>query len=102
MPRPERPISGRRLAAAWAVALVVDGLQIAFAVGTAGLSMVVDKALDVVAAALLWRLLGWHWALLPSFAFELIPVVELAPTWTAAVWLMTRGRASGPFDRRGV
>jgi hypothetical protein len=72
------------------VALAVDALQIGFAASTAGLSMFVDKALDVIAAAVLWRLLGWHWALVPSFVFELLPIVELAPTWTAAVWLMTR------------
>ena len=45
-----------------------------------------------VAALVLWRLLGWHWVLIPSFVVELLPVAELAPTWTAAVWWMTRGR----------
>ena len=90
-----KPLSSRRLAVAWGVALVVDGLQVFFAATTGGLSMLVDKALDLAAALLLWRLLGWHWALLPSFLLELVPVVELAPTWTAAVWLMTRGRRPG-------
>ncbi len=89
-------LSPRRIAAAWAVAVLVDGLQMVFAAGSAGLSMLVDKALDVVAAVVLWRLLGWHWALVPSFVVELVPVVELAPTWTAAVWLMTRGRSANP------
>jgi hypothetical protein len=77
------------------VALAVDALQIGFAASTAGLSMLVDKALDVIAAAVLWRLLGWHWALVPSFVFELLPVAELAPTWTAAVWYMTRKGRTG-------
>jgi hypothetical protein len=84
------PLTRSRVATAWAVALAIDGIQVGFAATTGGLSMLVDKALDAVAAVVLWRLLGWHWALVPSFIFELIPFVELAPTWTAAVWLMTR------------
>jgi hypothetical protein len=91
-----RPLSRRRLAAAWAVALAVDGLQVGLAATTAGMSMLLDKGLDMAAALVLWRLLGWHWALVPSFAVELLPVAELAPTWTAAVWLMTRKRGALP------
>lgn len=85
-----RPLSRRRLALAYAVAVAVDALQIGFGAATGGLSMLVDKGLDVLAAGLLWALLGWHWALVPSFVLEFVPVVELAPTWTAAVWFMTR------------
>ena len=40
-------------------------------------------------AALLWRILGWHWALAPSFLFELLPIADVAPTWTLAVWIIT-------------
>ena len=89
---PPPPPAPWKVAAAWIVALGVDGLQLGFAAGTGGLSMMVDKGLDVVAALLLWRLLGWHWALLPTFAVELLPFAELAPTWTAAVWFITRKR----------
>lgn len=84
-------LSRRRVLLAYAAALAVDGLQIGLGAATGGLSMLVDKGLDLVAAVLLWALLGWHWALLPSFLLELVPVVELAPTWTAAVWFITRG-----------
>ena len=84
-------LSRRRVLLAYAAALAVDGLQIGLGAATGGLSMLVDKGLDLVAAVLLWALLGWHWALLPSFLVELVPVVELAPTWTAAVWFITRG-----------
>lgn len=76
---------------AWAVALAADGLQIAvfplFAEG--GLSPA-DSALDLLVAALLIRLLGWHWAFLPTLAAELIPGLDMFPTWTAAVWFVTR------------
>ena len=44
-----------------------------------------DAAIDVVAAVLVNWLLGFHWALLPSFALKLIPLVDVAPTWTACV-----------------
>jgi hypothetical protein len=35
------------------------------------------------------KLLGWHWAFLPTFAAELIPGLDLVPTWTAAVFYVT-------------
>jgi hypothetical protein len=41
-----------------------------------------------VAAALI-KLLGFHWALLPTLAAEAVPALDLAPTWTAAVFLLT-------------
>ncbi len=53
----------------------------------------VNNVIDVVVAAVLLRLLGWHWAFLPTFVAELVPFVDLVPTWTAAVFLATRGRA---------
>jgi hypothetical protein len=40
----------------------------------------------------LLRLIGWHWALLPAFVGELIPGLDLVPTWTAAVLFATRGK----------
>ncbi len=77
---------------AWIVAIAVDALQIGLFPATATLSTWLDKPLDFAAMGLLWYLVGWHWALLPTFAFELVPFVELVPTWTAAVWLITRKR----------
>jgi hypothetical protein len=76
---------------AWIIAMAADAIQIAvmplFAAG--GISPA-DTALDVVVAALLIRLLGWHWAFLPTFAAELLPGFDLFPTWTAAVFFVTR------------
>ena len=75
---------------AWLVAIAADAIQIAalplFAPG--GLSPA-DTVLDVVTAALLIRLLGWHWAFLPSLIAELMPGFDLFPTWTAAVFYVT-------------
>ena len=77
----------------WIIALAADAVQIAvfplFAEG--GLSPA-DTALDVVVGALLIRLLGWHWAFLPTFAAELLPGFDLFPTWTAAVFFVTRSQ----------
>jgi hypothetical protein len=77
---------------AWAVALAADALQIAvFPLFAEGGVSPADSALDVAVALLLTRLLGWHWAFLPSVGIELLPGVDLFPTWTAAVWFVTRG-----------
>jgi hypothetical protein len=82
-----------RLRIAWLVAIAADALQIVivpfFAMGA--VSPVVD-VLDFVVLVVLWRLLGFHVALLPSFVAELIPLVDLVPTWTAAVWFIQQGR----------
>jgi hypothetical protein len=77
---------------AWLIAVAADVLQIAalplFAEG--GFSPA-DTILDIVVAFLLIRLLGWHWVFLPSMAAELVPGLDLVPTWTAAVYYATRG-----------
>ena len=76
---------------AWAVAIGADALQIlAFPLFAEGGASPADSALDLLVALILTRLLGWHWAFLPSLAAELIPGVDLFPTWTAAVWFVTR------------
>jgi hypothetical protein len=78
---------------AWIVALAADAVQIAvFPMFAAGGVSPADTALDVVVAALLIRLLGWHWAFLPTFAAELLPGFDLFPTWTAAVFFVTRNQ----------
>jgi hypothetical protein len=76
---------------AWTVAIAADALQIAVAplFAEGGVSPA-DVVLDVVVGALLIRLLGWHWAFLPTFAAELMPGFDLFPTWTAAVFFVTR------------
>lgn len=75
---------------AWIIALAADALQIAilplFAAG--GLSPA-DTLLDLVVCFLLIRILGWHWAFLPSLAAELVPGFDMFPTWTAAVYYVT-------------
>lgn len=78
---------------AWLVAMAADALQLAgLPLFIEGALSPADSILDLVVAAVLTRLLGWHWAFLPSMAVELLPGADLFPTWTAAVWYVTRQR----------
>jgi hypothetical protein len=83
-----KPRTPARLRAAWIIALAVDAIQIGISIA-GPLSIPLDAVLDSVTMLALWRILGWHWALLPSFVFELLPVADMAPTWSLAVWIIT-------------
>jgi hypothetical protein len=80
---------------AWLVAIAADVLQlVALPLFAAGSLSPIDLMLDLAAAVVLVRLLGWHWALLPTLLAELIPGISLVPTWTAAVFYVTHVRAN--------
>lgn len=87
-----------RIRTARIIAIVADVLQIVFFPAFAGgwLSPL-NNALDVVVALIMVRMVGWHFAFLPTFVAELVPGLDLVPTWTAAVWFATR---SGTIPRR--
>ena len=74
-----------------------DALQFMLGpVGWAG----ADEILDLAATALLWRVLGFHPLLLPTFVVELVPLVDMLPTWTgcvgAVIFLRKRSHAAAP------
>ena len=75
----------REVRFAYAVAIATDVLQLAL--GPFGIAFA-DEILDVVAAIATSRLLGFHPLLLPTFVVELVPVVDMLPTWTACVALV--------------
>ena len=78
---------------AWFVAIMADAIQIVgFPLFFAGGVSPFDTALDLVTAAIMTKILGWHWAFLPTVAAELVPGLDLFPTWTAAVFFVTRGQ----------
>jgi len=80
---------------AWVVAIAADILQIAaFPLFAEGAMSPADSALDLIVAFVMIRLLGWHWAFLPTAAAKLIPGADLFPTWTTAVWFVTRQRVN--------
>jgi len=78
---------------AWIVAIAADLLQIVFLpiFGMGGFSPVMD-GLDAIVAIVMILLLGWHLAFLPTVIAELVPGLNLIPTWTAAVFFVTRRR----------
>ena len=89
--RSRRPDTPLRLA--WVVAIAADTIQwvLPYVFGLGSFTPV-EVGLDVVVAIVMTRLLGWHWAFAPTFAVELLPLVDLVPTWTMAVWIATRRR----------
>lgn len=79
---------------ALAIAILADALQIVFfPLFVEGAGSPLDDLLDIAIAWVLIRLLGWHWAFLPSFVAKVLPGVDLVPTWTVAVLVATRGMA---------
>jgi hypothetical protein len=81
----------RRILAARTLAVVADAVQLGFLpLFVEGAASIVNDVLDVVIAIVMVVLVGWHWAFAPAFLAELVPVVDLAPTWTLAVFFATR------------
>lgn len=90
-------LTAPRIRTARAVAVTADLLQLALLpVFFPAAVPPANNLIDLVVAVVLVRLLGWHWALLPAFVAEALPFVDLVPTWTAAVFLATRGGAAPP------
>ena len=91
-----KSLKSPELRLAWAIAMAADAVQLAgLPFFVEGAVSPADSLLDLVdlgAALILTKLLGWHWAFLPTIAVELIPGADLFPTWTAAVWYVTRER----------
>ena len=84
-----------RILAARILAVTADAIQLGiWPLFVGGASSPVNDILDVVVGAAMVWLVGWNWVFIPSFAAELIPFVDLAPTWTVAVMIATRGGAS--------
>jgi hypothetical protein len=50
-----------------------------------------NNVIDVLTGVAMLVLVGWHWAFLPTFLAELVPFVDLVPSWTLAVMFATRG-----------
>ena len=40
--------------------------------------------------------MGWHLAFLPAFITELVPIANFVPSWTLAMWIVTRMRKGKP------
>jgi len=78
--------SGWRFQTAMILAVAADALQVfVLPLFAEGALSPADDLLDLGVAAVLVRLLGWHWEFLPAFAAELVPGLDLVPFWTFAV-----------------
>ena|SRR5689334_21456280 len=87
LPRP----SAKKIWLARGIAILADAVQIGFfPIFSEGVVSPLNMAVDVVVAALLIMLVGWHIAFLPTFIIESLPFADLAPTWTVAVFIATR------------
>lgn len=90
-----------RRKAAWILAVVADALQIVLLPATAGgFLSPVNNVLDFVVAIAMIALLGWHVAFLPTLIAEIVPALNIFPTWTAAVFFVTRRREVNADARR--
>ena len=78
-----RKLTGLRIALAFLVGLTADGLQILLAPVPLAVQII-----DLLAMILTTILLGFHPLFLPTFVVELIPVIDLLPTWTGCVALV--------------
>ena len=77
---------GPQFRLAMLLAIAADILQlVVFPMFVEGAFSPPDDLLDLGVAAVLVRLLGWHWEFLPSFLVKLVPGVDLVPFWTIAV-----------------
>lgn len=86
---------------AFAVAVAADLLQvILMPLLFEGVFSPWEDLLDVAVAGILTKLLGWHWVFLPTAAAKLVPVADIAPFWTMAVfWVAVRQKK--PAEMKG-
>jgi hypothetical protein len=92
-------VTPNRVRAARILAVVADAVQLAgIPVFGPGFASPANDVLDVVVGGVLVWLVGFHWSFLPGFLAELVPGVDLVPTWTAAVLLATRGQGAAVLE----
>ena len=91
-------LTSQRVRAAYGVAIATDVLQ--FALGPLGWFFA-DEILDVIALVATTKLLGFHPLLLPSFVLELVPVVDVLPSWTGCVALVVALRKKQRVEAPG-
>ena len=90
---PAGPLAARSIWIARIVAAIADAAQFfLFPLFGEGVASPLNVGLDLVLCLVMTRLVGFHWSFAPTFVAELVPVLDLAPTWTAAVLLATIGK----------
>ncbi len=82
-----------RIGLAFALAVAADVFQ--FVLGPLGWTFL-DEVVDVAVMIAVSLLIGFHPLLLPAFIVELLPVVDMLPTWTACVTAVVMLRKRQP------
>ena len=77
---PRLRFSKKRLALAFALAALSDGLSLLLT-----FTPPLQWALDLVTALLLFLVLGWQWVMLPGLILEAIPGFNILPLWVLVV-----------------
>jgi hypothetical protein len=86
-------LSAKRIWLARGIAACADLVQIFFfPMFSEGIASPLNAGLDVAVGVTLVLLVGWHIAFIPTFIIESLPFADLAPTWTLAAVIATRGR----------
>jgi hypothetical protein len=95
MVKPE--LTRKRIITAYVVAGVADLVE--FPITAAELSVVgagpgevAACVVDTIVFGIMTKLLGFHWMFLPSFCVEVIPGVDMLPTWVGCVFFVVRQR----------
>src|SRR5215471_7987384 len=84
-----RRLTSSAVRMAYAVAVTTDLMQLLMGpFGWVG----ADELLDLGAAYLISRLVGFHPLLLPTFVLEFVPFTDMLPTWTGCVALVVKAR----------
>ena|SRR5215471_1665847 len=83
-------LNRKRIILAFAVAVTADIIQFPITAGEATGFLAIpgelaDFLVDCVVMGATTMLLGFHWMLLPTLLVEVIPGLDLLPTWTACV-----------------
>jgi hypothetical protein len=92
-----KTLTPNRIRVARLIAISADLLQLGlFPLFAEGFVSPLNDILDVVVCILLTLLVGWHYAFLPSLVAEIVPMFDLVPTWTIAIFLATRQKQTSP------
>lgn len=95
-------ISSKRIKLAWFIAVTADLLQITlFPLFAGGFLSPLDAIMDVIVCLVLTLLIGWHFAFLPSFILEVLPMMDMVPSWSLAMLIVTR-RKQVPVQEKTI
>jgi hypothetical protein len=83
-------LTRNRVLAAYAISVIADVLEFPIAaaeitVAGAPFGELAAFVVDCIVMGAMTKLLGFHWMFLPSFAVEVIPGLDLLPTWVGCV-----------------